>query len=509
MKNPALCLFIFLIFIFPLHARGQTVLQLEDSLRHIPIDNTELTDLIAGRLLSIDRYNNYAIRSLLNAHPRLSDHSFTDTLFARMIRADSLNPQPYYLYAMHGNFSQHRYYDTLKVFYLKKSIALDSNNLEAFLELANLNFGAFTTDICSPRDYHQGLQEDSAKKMYEIQDYTLQLRNLYINVWQISEQERRVLYNQLIDLAANGTQAEVDSFFTWHITQEDHNEAYRLFYKIRSPLQLMKLRHERYITYTEKAHRHSQEDAIVAKNCYELIWERFPAQRNKIRYMLIQLSYFLKDGDDEWKYPQTEMIHTDAQGYPLDTPACYFPPSLFINEINEGWMKDPGINIKCAYEQGEHYSKWFSEPLYILREPVMYHSPLPEETYRFTWIGSFHCPVVVRVTKICNRHRLIWKMEYHIGTEKKTLFREGSKKINKKKWKHFIALLDSTDFWHMSVRDWDLTGFDGSHWLLEGNRNGTYHITDRWSPREDLRYSACGKYLLHLIRKETGKRKFY
>ena len=42
-------------------------------------------------------------------------------------------------------------------------------------------------------------------------------------------------------------------------------------------------------------------------------------------------------------------------------------------------------------------------------------------------------------------------------------------------------LFDKNDFWKLPTNV-DVSGLDGSHWILEALNNGYYHIVDRWSP---------------------------
>jgi hypothetical protein len=46
-------------------------------------------------------------------------------------------------------------------------------------------------------------------------------------------------------------------------------------------------------------------------------------------------------------------------------------------------------------------------------------------------------------------------------------------------------------------------GTDGSRWILEGIRDGEYHVVDRWSPKENS-YSQLCKYLLRLGKVEAA-----
>jgi hypothetical protein len=48
-----------------------------------------------------------------------------------------------------------------------------------------------------------------------------------------------------------------------------------------------------------------------------------------------------------------------------------------------------------------------------------------------------------------------------------------------------LAALDSANFWNTPTlpdADENAVELDGAQWIIEGIRNGKYHIVDRWSP---------------------------
>ena len=48
-----------------------------------------------------------------------------------------------------------------------------------------------------------------------------------------------------------------------------------------------------------------------------------------------------------------------------------------------------------------------------------------------------------------------------------------------------MAAFESANFWNLPTlpdADENALELDGAQWIIEGVRNGTYHIVDRWSP---------------------------
>jgi hypothetical protein len=58
----------------------------------------------------------------------------------------------------------------------------------------------------------------------------------------------------------------------------------------------------------------------------------------------------------------------------------------------------------------------------------------------------------------------------------------------------FLDQIDADNFWKLPSVQQD-RGPDGARWIIEGVRNGTYHIVDRWSPQKgEIR--ALGLFML-------------
>ena len=55
--------------------------------------------------------------------------------------------------------------------------------------------------------------------------------------------------------------------------------------------------------------------------------------------------------------------------------------------------------------------------------------------------------------------------------------------LSKNTVKTFLSLLKNADFWNLAAKD-DTQGLDGAQWIIEGVKNGKYHIVDRWRPEK-------------------------
>ncbi|MEG8219187.1 hypothetical protein OSJ57_00955 [Sphingomonas sp. HH69] len=121
------------------------------------------------------------------------------------------------------------------------------------------------------------------------------------------------------------------------------------------------------------------------------------------------------------------------------------------------------------------------------------------KTVRFTWLRTFHAPVVIRI-EIDEKGkaqifatRLSGQGGYSFGSiadqPLKTLSRDEAKKI--------IALFRAEAFPPAQARCGP-PGMDGARWLLEGVDDAGYHFSERWSPRKGHMHDL-GVYMLELV----------
>lgn len=168
---------------------------------------------------------------------------------------------------------------------------------------------------------------------------------------------------------------------------------------------------------------------------------------------------------------------------PLFERQRYFPPGVLSSNK---W-------------QDRFKVSWYSKALTAMKEPSL---SLPQrsqtETYRFLWLRSFDSPIVVR----------IWRSESNVYLVAKQLDGDGGKSpaqmavnrtrsLSSTEWDEFVKHLEESSFWTLSTDIGDI-GNDGAQWVLEGAREGRYHVVDRWSPPKDDRYRRACSQLLDL-----------
>jgi hypothetical protein len=144
---------------------------------------------------------------------------------------------------------------------------------------------------------------------------------------------------------------------------------------------------------------------------------------------------------------------------------------------------------------------WYSKYLSAFRESIIYSDKTDKEIIRFTWLRTFHNPVVIGLVNNNGVVSIYWKK----SNNKKGDYLPGSLTINKKKqikfeqWNEIVQKLEKSNFWEIPTSYPDMGGNDGAQWILEAKFGNKYHVVDRWSGSD----SEIRQFCLDLL-KETN-----
>ena len=58
-----------------------------------------------------------------------------------------------------------------------------------------------------------------------------------------------------------------------------------------------------------------------------------------------------------------------------------------------------------------------------------------------------------------------------------------------------MAAINAAAFWDAPTEDPGKNGEDGAQWIIEGRRQGRYHVVERWSPKSGPIRSAGEAFL--------------
>ena len=149
-----------------------------------------------------------------------------------------------------------------------------------------------------------------------------------------------------------------------------------------------------------------------------------------------------------------------------------------------------GIFSKRNSDLDQFKRHWYSESLTRMGEPSLSCAASDDTTtYRFLWLRTFSQPISVRVSLHANEVRIeAFKLSGAGGYDPGVVSTHIEKVVTTSDWDKLEAALDKVEFWNLptepSTND---AGADGAQWIIEGERNGTYHVADRWSPEGPYR----------------------
>lgn len=168
--------------------------------------------------------------------------------------------------------------------------------------------------------------------------------------------------------------------------------------------------------------------------------------------------------------------------------AEFFPPGALGTEQNTDFVND-----------------WYSSHLRAMAEPSLWEQREQgrAESYRFLWLRTFNRPIAVRVSFSDSADSAVVTVKVLSGAggyEPGRLVVADTRSLDPTKAEQLRRILDQVDFWSLPTSEEnDLLGVDGAQWIVEGLRDGQYHVVDRWSP-DDGPVRRLGLSFLELAR---------
>jgi hypothetical protein len=142
--------------------------------------------------------------------------------------------------------------------------------------------------------------------------------------------------------------------------------------------------------------------------------------------------------------------------------------------------------------------RWYSSYLARLHEPSLACGNELEETYRLTWLHTFAHPVVIRITRRDSQVAAdAFQLSGSGGGDPGLVLYQTHKQLSMKEWGLLQAKLRHSAFWSLPTSG-NMYGVHGEQWILEGRRNDTYHIVDRWTPPAGP-YRDLGAFIFDLV----------
>jgi len=130
-------------------------------------------------------------------------------------------------------------------------------------------------------------------------------------------------------------------------------------------------------------------------------------------------------------------------------------------------------------------ARWYSDQLRALEEPsLLEKAKNPSlQSYRFVWLRTFHHPVAVRLDITSDgTGKLTVKIANGAGGYKPGILIENtSPPVTPEQTEKFLEQVKDAGFWELSSYE-KTSGCDGAEWIIEGVKDGTYHVVNRWTP---------------------------
>ncbi len=125
--------------------------------------------------------------------------------------------------------------------------------------------------------------------------------------------------------------------------------------------------------------------------------------------------------------------------------------------------------------------RWYSKHLIAMAEPSI-SCGRPGHVLRFTWLRTFHHPVVVKVTyKGSNALVQAVELDGAGGYEPGKVLRRTEKTLSVDALKDLKKAFTEGEFDSITASE-KRNGLDGSEWIVEASDKGKYHMVVRWSP---------------------------
>jgi hypothetical protein len=144
---------------------------------------------------------------------------------------------------------------------------------------------------------------------------------------------------------------------------------------------------------------------------------------------------------------------------------------------------------ECFPKVSQFENEWYSKHWDAAQEPSVYEMSKDRETenstvLRFTWLPTFHHPVIVRFEMSPESSTMSAKeLSGAGGYEPGSISREINRKLNSSETRQLKDAMAKASPFNEPPVNCEL-GLDGSQWMLESADKGNYHFAQRWSPED-------------------------
>jgi hypothetical protein len=165
----------------------------------------------------------------------------------------------------------------------------------------------------------------------------------------------------------------------------------------------------------------------------------------------------------------------------------YFPPRTFV--------EDPPSGLQ---DISERLSKDYSEALRTMKEPSLWKLAQQDKqiaVYRLLKLPTWGRPIAVRIEKAGGRVTLNEVLlDGDGGYDLGEVVVSKQVALSERDWDRLMRHVEGVGFWDMPTSINDL-GVDGEHLIVEGVKDGKFHVVDRWEPKPGAYRELCRSML--------------
>ncbi len=156
------------------------------------------------------------------------------------------------------------------------------------------------------------------------------------------------------------------------------------------------------------------------------------------------------------------------------------------------------------------FYKYYSSFLSKLNQESIYEkmTDISKHIYRFIWLRSFHDPITITIEILDKEYGELHFQKFNVSRfySENEIVINNFIKLTPININILLGVIKECDFWGAPSKNPYSHGLDGSTWIIEGLREGKYHIIERWSPINMDEVSAgIGLKMLDLSRIKINK----
>lgn len=186
------------------------------------------------------------------------------------------------------------------------------------------------------------------------------------------------------------------------------------------------------------------------------------------------------------------MALTLLAGEPGQDGAAYFPRSMYETTMTCALWRRPSQRKLMD----DFRADWYGGQLRAAGEAPIFGNRTP--TLRFTWLRTFHAPVMVRLDTAADGavRMTATELSGKGGYEPGGVARRIERPLTPEEGAALTRVVEAADLADLEPMECD-PGFDGAQWIVESAGPGGYRLVERWSP-EDGAVRDLGLHLLGL-----------